>query len=108
MAETSHAFWSEHIHYDDVDAFLHASRCLTSRLLLQASMGNMTLAVHCKKSDPVDLKKPVWNYVASMYSQQQANDAMDDLGHVQQLRNTVCNLTGSLSNLRDTLARCCS
>lgn len=68
-------------------------------------MGNTTLAVHCKKSDQVDLKKPVWNYVASTYSQQQANDAMDDLAHVQQLRNTVCNLTGSLSSLRETLAK---
>lgn len=69
-------------------------------------MGKLTLAVHCKKTDQLDLKKPVWSYVANTYSQQQADDAMDDLSHVQQLRTTICNLTGSLSSLRETLAKC--
>ena len=69
-------------------------------------MGKLTLAVHCKKSEQVDLKKPVWSYVANTYGQHQADDAADDLAHVQQLRNTVCGLTGSLSSLRETLAKC--
>ena len=69
---------------------------------------NMLLAVHCKKGDHLDLKDPMWTYISATYSDQQAQDAADDLATVQQLRNDVVGLTGSLSDLRDTLARCLS
>lgn len=66
---------------------------------------NMLLAVHCKKGDHVDLKDPIWTYICATYSDQQAQDAADDLAVVQQLRNDVVGLTGTLPDLRDTLAR---
>ena len=47
----------------------------------------------------------MWTYISATYSDQQAQDAADDLATVQQLRNDVVGLTGSLSDLRDTLAR---
>lgn len=65
----------------------------------------MLLAVHCKKSDPVDLKTPIWTYIASTYGEKPANDASDDLATVQTLRNEVVGLTGSLSSLRDSMAK---
>lgn len=65
----------------------------------------MLLAVHCKKGDHLDLKDPIWSYTCATYSDQQAHDAADDLAAVQQLRNDVVGLTGSLPDLRDTLAR---
>ncbi len=66
---------------------------------------NMLLAVHCKKGDHLDLKDPIWSYICATYSDQQAHDAADDLAAVQQLRNDVVGLTGSLPDLRDTLSR---
>ncbi|KAK9820581.1 hypothetical protein WJX72_011897 [[Myrmecia] bisecta] len=68
-------------------------------------MATLLLAVHCKKTDSLDLKTPIWNYIASTYSDQQANDASDDLAVVQQLRGEVVGLTGSLQQLRDTLSK---
>lgn len=65
----------------------------------------MLLAVHCKKGDHLDLKDPIWSYICTTYSDQQAHDAADDLATVQQLRNDVVGLTGSLPDLRETLAR---
>ena len=67
---------------------------------------NMLLAVHCKKTDQVDLKGPISKYITSTYGAQQATDAGDDLATVQQLRNDVAGLTGALPTLRDTLAKC--
>ena len=67
---------------------------------------NMLLAVHCKKTDQVDLKGPISKYISSTYGPQQATDAADDLATAQQLRNDVAGLTGALPMLRDTLAKC--
>ena len=69
------------------------------------TMSTLLLAVHCKKTDSLDLKTPIWNYIANTYSDQQANDASDDLAVVQQLRGEVVGLTGSLQQLRETLAK---
>ncbi|CAK0747325.1 hypothetical protein CVIRNUC_001757 [Coccomyxa viridis] len=66
---------------------------------------SMLLAVHCKKTDSVDLKAPVWNYIAATYSDHQANDATDDLATVQQLRSEIVGLTGSLPQLRETICK---
>ncbi len=66
---------------------------------------SMLLAVHCKKTEGVDLKAPVWNYIATTYSEQQANDATDDLATVQQLRSEIVGLIGSLPQLRETVSK---
>ena len=66
---------------------------------------SMLLAVHCKKSDPVDLRTPISQYIAITYSEQQAREAADDLASVNQLRNDVINLTGSLPQQRDTMSK---
>jgi programmed cell death 6-interacting protein len=47
------------------------------------------LAVQCKKAEPVDLRDPVYKYVAHTYSAQQAKDASDDLAAVQEERNEI-------------------
>jgi programmed cell death 6-interacting protein len=65
----------------------------------------MLLAVHCKKTDSVDLKTPIWNYIAATYSEHQANDAADDLATVQQLRSEIVGLTGSLPQLHETICK---
>ena len=67
---------------------------------------SMLLAVHCKKTEAVDLKTPIWKYIAATYSEQQANDAADDLATVQQLRTEFVGLTGSLAQLRETICKC--
>ncbi|CAL8461578.1 g1109 [Coccomyxa elongata] len=65
----------------------------------------MLLAVHCKKTDSVDFKTPIWNYIAATYSEHQANDAADDLATVQQLRSEIVGLTGSLPQLHETICK---
>ena len=66
---------------------------------------SMLLAVHCKKTDAVDLKTPIFSYIARTYTEQQANDAADDLATVQQLRTEIVGLTGSLPQLRETICK---
>ncbi len=66
---------------------------------------SMLLAVHCKKTDSIDLRTPIWNYIALTYSESQANDAADDLATVQQLRSDIVGLTGSLPQLRETICK---
>lgn len=66
---------------------------------------SMLLAVHCKKTDSVDFKTPIWNYIAATYSEHQANDAADDLATVQQLRSEIVGLTGSLPQLHETICK---
>lgn len=69
-------------------------------------MSNLTLlAVQCKKSEPADIKSPVYAYVAATYSEQQAKDAAEDLAAVQEERNEVSGLTGSLASLASTLQK---
>ena len=63
------------------------------------------LAVQCKKSEPVDLRGPVHSYVAHTYSEEQARDASDDLAAVQEERNEISGLVGSLASLGDTLRK---
>ncbi len=58
-------------------------------------MVNMLLGVHCKKSDKVDLRTPLWNYISRNYSPSQAQEAAEDLSTVQAQRDEVIALTGS-------------
>lgn len=63
------------------------------------------LAVQCKKSEAVDLRTPVYQYVAHTYSEQQARDASEDLAAVQDERNEISGLVGSLASLGETLKK---
>jgi programmed cell death 6-interacting protein len=47
---------------------------------------HIMLAVHCKRTDAVDLKPPILAYVRSTYSDAEAEEAADDLAAVQALR----------------------
>jgi programmed cell death 6-interacting protein len=65
------------------------------------------LAVHCKRTDNVDLKGPILTYIRETYSDIEANEAVDDLAVVQQLRNEIAAAppAGSPSALRDSLCK---
>lgn len=63
------------------------------------------LAVQCKKSEAVDLRTPVYQYIAHTYSEQQARDAYDDLAAVQEERTEISGLVGSLASLLETLKK---
>lgn len=69
------------------------------------SPASFLLAVHCKKTDPVDLKAPIARYAASFAGAACEADLGDDLTTLQSLRNDAAGLGGSLSDLRGTLAK---
>jgi programmed cell death 6-interacting protein len=69
------------------------------------SAASFLLAVHCKKTEPADLKGPIARYAKSAFAGSQAHDAADDADALQSLRNEAAGLTGSLSELRETLAK---
>lgn len=69
------------------------------------SPASFLLAVHCKKTEPVDLKGPITKYAKSAFGGTQAHDAADDAASLQQMRNDAAGLTGSLAELRETLAK---
>jgi programmed cell death 6-interacting protein len=70
-----------------------------------SGIATLLLAVHCKKTDSVDLKGPLLSYIRNSFSDQQANEAADDLSTLQALRNEVAGLTGTLPHLREQLAK---
>eukprot|EP00884_Botryococcus_braunii_P008240 jgi/Botrbrau1/17417/Bobra.0054s0013.1 len=70
-----------------------------------SGIATLLLAVHCKKTDAVDLKGPLSSYIKSSFSDQQANEAADDLSTLQTLRNEVAGLTGTLPHLKEQLAK---
>ena len=70
------------------------------------SPASFLLAVHCKKTEPVDLKTPIAQYAASSFAGAACEaDLGDDLTSLQLLRNDAAGLGGSLSDLRGTLAK---
>ena len=69
------------------------------------SAASFLLAVHCKKTEPADLKGPIARYAKSAFAGSQAHDTADDADALQSLRNEAAGLTGSLSELRETLAK---
>ena len=70
------------------------------------SPASFLLAVHCKKTDPVDLKAPISRYASSSFAGAACEaDLGDDLTALQSLRSDAAGLGGSLSDLRGTLAR---
>ena len=50
---------------------------------------NVMLAIQEKKTNSVDLLKPLRNYISEHYSDRDAADNEDDLQAVQQMRNEV-------------------
>ncbi|GBF91561.1 hypothetical protein Rsub_04301 [Raphidocelis subcapitata] len=56
---------------------------------------HIMLAVHCKKTEQVDLKGPILSYIRSTYSGAEADGAADDLAAVQGLRNEMVTAQGS-------------
>ncbi|KAL4858651.1 Vacuolar-sorting protein [Chlorella vulgaris] len=63
------------------------------------------LAVHCKKSETVDLKAPIVKFVAGSYGPQASTDVASDLDEVAQLRADCINQTGPLSMQAANLAK---
>lgn len=69
-------------------------------------MASLTLlSIQCKKSEFTDIKGPIYSYIAHTYSDRQARDAAEDLQIVQEERNEISGLTGSLSTLAATLQK---
>ncbi|KAG2490070.1 hypothetical protein HYH03_011535 [Edaphochlamys debaryana] len=67
---------------------------------------SVMLAIHCKKTETVDLKSPLLAYIRATYSDREADDAADDLERVQSLRAEVAQLqTGTQPSARETLAK---
>lgn len=66
---------------------------------------NIMLAVHCKKTDALDIKTPIADYVAMTYGDSQAADAGDDLDGIQSQRDQIVGMGGTLTSLRDLMAK---
>jgi len=64
------------------------------------------LAVHCKKTEQLDLKSPILSYIRATYDDSEANDAEDDLAAIQGLRSEMVTAqSGSQGVRRDTLIK---
>ena len=66
------------------------------------------LAVHCKKTESVDLKTPIHKYICGTYSEAEAREAEDDLENIQQLRSTIAQASTNAMQpgMRDSLTKC--
>jgi programmed cell death 6-interacting protein len=70
------------------------------------SAHNVMLAIHAKRTDNVDLKGPILTYIRETYSDREADEAVDDLAVVQQLRNEIATAqAGSQAAFRDSLTK---
>lgn len=70
------------------------------------SAQTVMLAIHCKRTENVELKAPLLQYVREAYSDRDADDCADDLAAVQTLRNElVLAQSGSQGMHRDSLAK---
>eukprot|EP00198_Chlamydomonas_reinhardtii_P012800 XP_001702137.1 programmed cell death protein 6-interacting protein [Chlamydomonas reinhardtii] len=67
---------------------------------------SVMLAIHCKKTETVDIKTPLLTYIRATYSDREADDAADDLEKVQTLRAEVAQgQSGAQPGVRDTLSK---
>lgn len=67
---------------------------------------HVMLAIHCKRTDQIELKSPILAYVRETYSDREAEDALDDLAAVQGLRNDiVIAQAGTQAGLRESLTK---
>jgi hypothetical protein len=68
---------------------------------------SVMLAIHCKKSEAVDVKTPLIAFIRATYSDREADDAADDIERVQSLRAEVVNAqSGAQPGVRETLSKC--
>ncbi|XP_024535562.1 vacuolar-sorting protein BRO1 isoform X2 [Selaginella moellendorffii] len=72
---------------------------------MAAASINVMLAIHAKKTTPVDLHKPLRLYISQHYSEREAREADDDLQSVQEMRSEIEKATDSLDSRRDLLQR---
>ena len=63
------------------------------------------LAIHCKKTDTVDLKSPLISYIRATYSDHEADEAADDLQLIQSLRSEVAAGQATQPSVRETLSK---
>jgi programmed cell death 6-interacting protein len=67
---------------------------------------NIMLAVHTKRTDPVDVQGPLLAYVRTTYGDSDASDAEDDLAAVQALRAELVASQGAQHGMkRETLVK---
>ncbi|KAJ7552040.1 hypothetical protein O6H91_06G039700 [Diphasiastrum complanatum] len=64
---------------------------------------NVMLAIHGKKTTPIDLYKPLRHYIAQHYSEREAQDAEEDLQAVQHMRTDIERASDALEARRDLL-----
>ena len=71
------------------------------------SPNHIMLAIHCKRTDQVELKGPILTYVRETYSDREAEDAEDDLELVQALRNEIvqAQASGPQAALKEQLTK---
>jgi len=62
---------------------------VTTAIEQMPSAQHVMLAVHCKKTDQIDIKAPILAYIRHTYSDREADEAVDDLAAVQGLRNDL-------------------
>jgi programmed cell death 6-interacting protein len=71
------------------------------------SPNHIMLAIHCKRTDQVELKAPILAYIRDTYSDREAEDAEDDLALVQSLRNDiVASQSGPQAAIKEQLTKC--
>jgi programmed cell death 6-interacting protein len=59
------------------------------------SAQTIMLAVHAKRTEQLDIKSPILNYIRATYDEADANDAADDLEGIQGLRNELVTAQGA-------------
>ncbi|KAK3003733.1 hypothetical protein RJ639_018146 [Escallonia herrerae] len=68
-----------------------------------AATPNIMLAIHEKKTTPLDLYRPLRNYIAFTYSEREAANLDDDLQTLNDLRSSATSATDTLPHRRDLL-----
>ncbi len=70
------------------------------------SAQTVMLAIHCKRTDTVELKNPILSYIRETYSDRDADDSIDDMAAIQAMRHDMVNTqNGSQLNQRDSLTK---
>lgn len=64
------------------------------------SAQNIMLAVHCKRTDQLDIKGPILAYIRATYTESEAEEAADDLVAIQGLRNELVTAQGGSQGMR--------
>lgn len=69
------------------------------------SVYGIMLATHAKRTESVDLKTPLVQYVRNTYSDREAEEVSEDLAAVQQLRGEIAlaSANATTPGMRDSL-----